>query len=108
MTYAQLETTFEINMLLSKTIYNLQPTSPKFAYPTTLLSNQHIPEIYLSLPPSATKAHAYMNLKSTNLISIRQLCDSDWSALFIKKDVTFLNSDNTPVLNGKWNAPNGL
>ena len=60
------------------------------------------------LPSKATQAHAYPNLKSASLLSILQLCDSNCSALFTKKDVTIFNSENTPVLNGTRNTSDGL
>ena len=47
-------------------------------------------------------------LKSASLLSIRQLCDSDCSALFTKKDVNNFNSDKTTVLNGIRNTSDGL
>ena len=60
------------------------------------------------LPLTATLTHEYQNLKNARLVSIGELCDSNFSVLFIKKDVTIFNSDNNPVLNGIRNTSNGL
>ena len=60
------------------------------------------------LPSTATQAHIYLNLNSTGLLSIRQLCDSKCLALFTKKGVKTFNSDETPVLNVTRNTSNGL
>ena len=53
----------------------------------------HLP--LLMLPPTATQSHTYTNLKSARLSSIRQLCDSNYSAFFTKKGVTISNSEKT-------------
>ena len=60
------------------------------------------------LSSTATQAHVYPNLKIASLLSIRQLCYSNLSSLFTKKDVTIFNSDKTPVLNGTRNISDGL
>ena len=60
------------------------------------------------LPSTATQSHAYLNLKSASLLSIGQLCDSNCSAFFTKKDVAIFNLDKTPVLNGTRNTSDGL
>ena len=57
---------------------------------------------------TATQAHTYPNLKRDSLLSTRKLCDSNCSTIFTKKEVTILNSDNTPVLNGTRNTSDGL
>ena len=62
----------------------------------------------LMLPPAATQYNSDPNLISASLFSILQLCDSNFSALFTKNDVAIFNSDNTSVLNNKWNKYDGL
>ena len=57
---------------------------------------------------SATQFHAYPNLNSTRLLSEIQLCYYDCTALFPEKYVTILNSDKTPVINGKRNTSDSL
>ena len=61
-----------------------------------------------TLPSAATQFHAYINLNSSSLLSIGQLCDSYCSTFFTKNDVTIFNSDNTPVLNRKQDTYGGL
>ena len=53
---------------------------------------------------AATQAHAYMDINSTNLLSKGKPWYYDCSALFTKKIVTIFNSDNTPLLDRKWNT----
>jgi hypothetical protein len=60
------------------------------------------------LPQSATEAHVFLSLKSASLLSIGQLCDSNCSALFTKKDLTIFYSKNAPVLKGQQNETDGL
>ena len=60
------------------------------------------------LPSTSTQAHAYPNFKIESLLSIGQLCDSNCSAIFTKKDVIVFNSDKTLILNGTRNVFNGL
>ena len=60
------------------------------------------------LPQSATEAHVFPSLKSASLLSIGQLCDSNCSALFTKKDLTIFDSTNAPVLKGQRNETDGL
>ena len=60
------------------------------------------------LQPAATQYHANPNIKSASILSVGRLCDSDFSALSTKKDVTIFNSDKTPVLNGKNNISDGI
>ena len=60
------------------------------------------------LPSTATQAHAYTNLKSASLLSIGQLCDSNCSSLFTKKDVTVFNSYKHRELNGTRNTSDSL
>ena len=59
------------------------------------------------LQSEATQAHAYPNLKSSRILSIGQLCDSDSSALFTKKDATIFNSYKTTTLNRTRNTYDG-
>ena len=70
----------------------------------TLCGHLHLP----MLSSTATQAHVYPNLKIASLLSIRQLCYSNLSSLFTKKDVTIFNSDKTPVLNIISNISDGL
>ena len=70
----------------------------------TLYGHLHIP----ILSSTSTQSHTYPNLKSASILSIRQLCDSNYSSLFTKKDITISNSEKTTVFNGTSNTSNGL
>ena len=91
-------------------IQDQQPPVPESALPTTRLFKPTLSG-HLTLPmlPSkTTKSHAYPNLKSVSLISIVQLCASNFYAIFTKKDITIFNSDKTHVFNVTSNASGGL
>ena len=61
-----------------------------------------------NLPHSATHAHIFPDIKSASLLSIGQLCDSNCTAIFTKNDLTILNEEQHPVLNGVRNTVDGL
>ena len=91
---------------------NLEPTTtcPRVRLPDNSIIQPKLPgHITLPMLPSeATQAQTYPNRRSSILLSIGKLCDSDCSALFTKKDITIFNSEKTPVLNVIRNTYDGL
>ena len=60
------------------------------------------------VPTSGNNARVFNELKTGNLLSIGQLCDSDCKATFSKEKMTITNSQNIEVLNGPRDKRTGL
>jgi hypothetical protein len=93
----------------------LQNLSPTTTGPTVRLPNNtvmrpqlqgHLP--ITGIPKGSTKAHVFKDLQSASLLSVGQLCDSDCTAIFTKKDLNIFNRDNKVIIQGKRNNQDGL
>ena len=65
---------------------------------------------HLNIPNSTSKgntAHVFPNLTTGNLLSVGQLCDDDYTAIFDKDKVVFLK-DNNIQFTGNRNSLNGM
>ena len=60
------------------------------------------------IPPTANNARVFDGLKTGNLLSIGQLCDSNCQATFTKDKVTISNQDKQVVLEGPRDRRTGL
>ena len=66
----------------------------------------HRPFIFTQLPLGARQSNVFPALGNRNLISIGQLCDHGFSAIFTAKDVSLIGPNTT--LTGTQNTNNGL
>ena len=61
-----------------------------------------------NIPNPANSARVFSELKTGNLLSIGQLCDSNCTATFSKTTVSIKNEDDKEVLNGPRDRRTGL